>query len=161
MKELIESIYHAVLGGDMKNSSAVVQKVIAKGNSANQILQNGLIPAMAEAGRLFEEGEFFVPELIVATQAMKYGLNEIKPLLIKEDVKSAGRVVIGTVQGDVHEIGKSLVAMMAEGAGFEVYNMGIDVSSKDFVGKLKETNADALAMSTLLTTTMSNMEEII
>jgi len=118
MKQLLDFIYNAVLVGDMKNSSAIVQKAIAEGNCADQILQNGLIPAMAEAGRLFEEGEYFILELLVAAQVIKNGLNEIKLLLIKEDVKSAGKVVIRTVQGDVHEFGKSLVAMMMEGAGF-------------------------------------------
>jgi 5-methyltetrahydrofolate--homocysteine methyltransferase len=125
------------------------------------IFEKGLVPAMAEVGRLFEEGEYFVPEMLIAARAMQGGLNLLKPLLISEKVEPVGKVVIGTVKGDLHDIGKNLVAIMMEGAGFEIVDLGTDVPVEKFVSEVKEKKADILAMSALLTTTMTTMPTVI
>jgi len=117
--------------------------------------------AMSEAGKLFEEGEYFVPELLVAARAMQGGMELLKPLLVAEDVEPVGKVVIGTVKGDLHDIGKNLVGMMLEGAGFEVIDLGTDVDAEKFVEAVKTNNAQMVGMSALLTTTMSNMPSTI
>ncbi len=120
-----------------------------------------MIPAMNEVGRRFECNEYFVPELLLAARAMKAALEPLRPLLAASGVQPAGRVVIGTVKGDLHDIGKNLVASMLEGGGFEVIDLGVNVSPEQFVAKLKETNANILAMSALLTTTMPAMKTTI
>src|SRR5690606_9350212 len=121
----------------------------------------GMIAAMTEVGRLFEEGEYYVPEMLVAARAMKEGLSILKPHLVEADVKSQGTVIAGTVKGDLHDIGKNLVCTMLEGAGFEVIDLGTDVSPEQFVEQLKERKADLVAMSALLTTTMPGMRATI
>jgi 5-methyltetrahydrofolate--homocysteine methyltransferase len=120
-----------------------------------------MIAAMAEVGRLFEEGEYFVPEMLIAARAMQAGLAILKPHLIESEVQSTGRVVIGTVKGDLHDIGKNLVAMMLEGAGFEIFDLGTDVSPERYVQAARDTDAHIVAMSALLTTTMPAMESTI
>ena len=161
MSELLENIKKNILDGDLENCQKSVQTAINAKINADDILKNGLVPAMAEVGKLFEEGEYFVPEMLVAARAMQGGLDLIKPLLIAEDVKPVGRVVIGTVRGDLHDIGKNLVAMMMEGAGFEIIDLGTDVSPEKFVEAAKEKKANIVAMSALLTTTMFNMQTVI
>ena len=161
MSDLLENIKQSVLDGDMESCQTNVQAAIDAKINADEILKNSLVPAMAEVGKLFEEGEYFVPEMLVAARAMQGGLNLIKPLLVAEDVKPVGRVVIGTVKGDLHDIGKNLVAMMMEGAGFEIYDLGTDVAPEKFVEAAKEKNANIVAMSALLTTTMLNMQTVI
>ncbi|MGV8026219.1 MAG: corrinoid protein [Anaerolineaceae bacterium] len=161
MSKLLENIKKNILDGDLENCQKSVQTAINAKINADDILKNGLIPAMAEVGKLFEEGEYFVPEMLVAARAMQGGLDLIKPLLIAEDVKPVGRVVVGTVKGDLHDIGKNLVAMMMEGAGFEIIDLGTDVSPEKFVEAAKEKKANIVAMSALLTTTMFNMQTVI
>jgi 5-methyltetrahydrofolate--homocysteine methyltransferase len=161
MEIQFKEIYQAVLEGDLETTKALVESTLKTGSSADSILRGGMIPAMSEAGRLFEEGEFFVPELLIAARAMQGGLELLKPLLVAEDVKPVGKIVIGTVKGDLHDIGKNLVGMMLQGAGFEVTDLGSDVDAQKFVDAVKSSGATVIGMSALLTTTMSNMPSII
>jgi 5-methyltetrahydrofolate--homocysteine methyltransferase len=161
MSEFLENIKQSILDGDLESCQKSVQAPMDAKISADDILKNGLVPAMAEVGRLFEEGEYFVPEMLVAARAMQGGLDLIKPLLVAEDVKPVGKVVIGTVKGDLHDIGKNLVAMMMEGAGFEIIDLGTDVAPQRFVDEAREQKANIIAMSALLTTTMLNMQTVI
>jgi 5-methyltetrahydrofolate--homocysteine methyltransferase len=154
----LETIGSHVIEGDAPGATAAVQAALDAGLSAESVLKGSLIPAMDEVGRLFESGELFVPEMLVAARAMQSGLGLLKLLLVDSNVEAAGRVVIGTVQGDLHDIGKNLVAMMMEGAGFEIIDLGVDVQPEDFVAAARDHEADVVAMSALLTTTMSNME---
>jgi len=159
MNEL-ESIKQGVLEGDMDKVKEGVQAALAAGISATDILQKGLIPAMHEVGRLFEEGEYFVPEMLIAARAMKAGLEIIKPKLVESGNEPIGKVAIGTVKGDLHDIGKNLVAMMMEGAGFEVIDLGTDVAPEKFVEAVKS-GANVIGLSALLTTTMPSMDTTI
>jgi 5-methyltetrahydrofolate--homocysteine methyltransferase len=161
MAQYLEAVSKSVIEGDMTGVSAGVQAALEAGIDAGEILQAGLIPAMGEVGRLFEEGEYYVPEMLVAARAMKAGLERIRPLLVRSNVKPAGKVVVGTVKGDLHDIGKNLVAMMLEGAGFEIKDLGTDVSPEKFVAALKEDNVDLVGLSALLTTTMPMMKSTI
>jgi len=136
---------------------AKVQEAIQAKLPAGMILKEGLVPAMAKVGLLFEEGEFFVPEMLVAARAMQGGLEILKPLLVAADVKPAGKVVIGTVKGDLHDIGKNLVSIMLEGAGFEIHDLGTDVLPEKFVEAVKTFHPQIVCMSALLTTTMTSM----
>jgi len=153
----LQDIYQNVVDGQAADVEAGVKAAIAAGVSAEEILNKALIKAMDEVGRLFEEGELFVPEMLIAARAMQAGLGYLKPLLAKADVKSAGKVAIGTVKGDLHDIGKNLVAMMLEGSGFEVVDLGVDVAPQAFVQAVQN-GAQVIGLSALLTTTMSNME---
>jgi 5-methyltetrahydrofolate--homocysteine methyltransferase len=122
------------------------------------ITDNALIPGLNRAGDLFEQGEFFVPEMLIAAQAMEAGMNLLRPLLAAGDYEPLGKVVMGTVEGDLHDIGKKLVSMMLEGRGFEVIDLGVDVPAQRFVDAVEETGAKLVGLSTLLTTTMPSME---
>jgi 5-methyltetrahydrofolate--homocysteine methyltransferase len=157
----IQDIFKAVLAFDEARVKALTQQEIDAGTVVDAVLNDGLIAAMDEVGRRFSDGELFVPEMLMAAQAMKAGLALLKPLLSGETSKSRGTVVIGTVKGDLHDIGKNLVAMMMEGAGFEVVDLGVDVDSETFVKTAMEKNADVIALSALLTTTMPAMEQTI
>lgn len=161
MEATIQEIYTGVIEGNSTLVKEKVQEALSAGIDAQTILNQGLIPAMAEVGRLFEEGEYFVPEMLIAARAMQGGMSLLKPLLKEADVKAAGRVVIGTVKGDLHDIGKNLVAMMLEGAGFEIIDLGNDVPPEKFVEAARLYQADIVAMSALLTTTMVNMKSTI
>jgi 5-methyltetrahydrofolate--homocysteine methyltransferase len=152
----LKRIYNNVIEGQASEVEAGVKAALEAGVGADVILNQALIAAMDEVGRLFEEGEFYVPEMLIAARAMQAGLKHLKPHLAQTDVKSAGKVAIGTVKGDLHDIGKNLVAMMFEGAGFEVQDLGVDVSPDVFVKAVQE-GAQIIGMSALLTTTMSNM----
>lgn len=153
----LNAIFDAILDGDAAAVATLTQQALDAGQSADSILREALIPAMNEVGDLYEEGEYFVPEMLVAARAMKAGLAVIKPLLVEGDVEPLGRVAIGTVKGDMHDVGKNLVSMMLEGAGFEIVDLGIDVSAQAFVDAVREQGAQIVAMSALLTTTMTNM----
>lgn len=153
----LKAIYQAVTEGEAAEVEAGVKAALAAGIGAEEILNQGLIAAMDEVGQRFEDGDLFVPEMLIAARAMQAGLHLLKPHLAKADVKAAGKVAIGTVKGDLHDIGKNLVAMMLEGAGFEVQDLGVDVSPEAFV-KAAQGGAQLIGMSALLTTTMSNME---
>jgi 5-methyltetrahydrofolate--homocysteine methyltransferase len=161
MEELVNKIYNGVLEGKHKQVAVDVQAAIDQGTNPVLILNEGMIAAMAEVGRLFEVGEYYVPEMLISARAMQTGLAVLKPLLKEADVKPAGRVAIGTVKGDLHDIGKNLVSMMLEGAGFEIKDMGTDVSPEKFVDAVKGGGVDIVALSALLTTTMPNMKATI
>ena len=155
-----ESIYQNVIDGNAPAVQAGVQAALASGASADTILQDALIKAMQEVGRRYEIGDLYVPEMLIAARAMQAGLNVLKPLLVAGGVQAAGRVVIGTVHGDLHDIGKNLVGMMLEGAGIEVKDLGNDVSPEKFVQAAQD-GAQIIAMSALLTTTMASMKKTI
>ena len=161
MDQTLEPIYKAVLNGDKDAATENVQAALDAGTDAGVILQEALIPAMGEVGQLFEAGEYYVPEMLIAARAMQAGLAILKPLLVDSDIKPTGNVVIGTVKGDLHDIGKNLVGMMLEGAGFEINDLGTDVSPENFISVINEGDVDILAMSALLTTTMPMMETTI
>lgn len=158
---LIDEIRQAVIEGKPpKVVAPKVEQALKEGLDANTILQNGLIDAMSEVGRLFEEGEYYVPEMLVAARAMSAGLAILKPQLVAQGIEPLGTVAIGTVKGDLHDIGKSLVAMMLEGAGFQIMDMGVDTAPEKFIDAVKN-GAQIVAMSALLTTTMPNMKNTI
>ena len=150
----LETIYEAVLRGDAPTTTTEVNAALQDGVPAEEILHHACIPAMSEIGRLFEIGEKFVPEMLIAARAMQAAVNILKPRLVEADIKVMGKVVIGTVAGDLHDIGKNLVAMMLEGAGFEVIDLGTDVAPQKFVAAVQESEPDIIGMSALLTTTM-------
>jgi 5-methyltetrahydrofolate--homocysteine methyltransferase len=154
---LVQEIRQAVIEGQAKTVVPKVEQALKEGVAANKILQDGLIDAMREVGRLFEEGEFFVPEMLIAARAMEAALKILKPHLVEQGVEPIARVAIGTVKGDLHDIGKSLVAMMLEGSGFQIINLGVDVAPEKFVQAVQN-GAQIVAMSALLTTTMPNMK---
>jgi 5-methyltetrahydrofolate--homocysteine methyltransferase len=153
----IETIFNAVLDGNAPGAEAGVKAALAAGTPADSILKDGLIAAMAEVGRLFEENEYFVPEMLVSARAMKAGLTYLKPHLAEGSATPAGKVAIGTVKGDLHDIGKNLVAMMLEGSGFQVVDLGTDVTPDKFVKAVQEHKVQLIGMSALLTTTMPSM----
>ena len=157
MNQILKGIYDAILEGERENTKKQVQAALEQGVEARTILDK-MIEAMGEVGRLFEEGEYFVPEMLISARSMQEGLGVLKPHLAEADVKAVGKVVAGTVKGDLHDIGKNLVVMMLEGGGFEVVDLGCDVSPEQFVQAVKETGAQIVAMSALLTTTMPNMK---
>jgi 5-methyltetrahydrofolate--homocysteine methyltransferase len=161
MQPVISEIYEAILEGQQKKAVEKVNQALAENVDPSIILNEGMVKAMAEVGRLFEEGEYFVPEMLIAARAMQNGLAILKPHLVQADIKSSGKVVAGTVKGDLHDIGKNLVAMMLEGAAFEIVDLGSDVSPEKFVEAVRSSGADIVAMSALLTTTMPNMKTTI
>ena len=158
MEDVLKVIYQGIVDGDMKTVQQKTQEGIDAGTGPEVILNEALVPAMDEVGRRFEIGEFFVPEMLIAARAMQAGMAILKPKLMEKDIKPVGKVLIGTVKGDLHDIGKNLVAMMLEGAGFEMQDIGVDVPPEKFVKSLREGSADILAMSALLTTTMPTMK---
>jgi 5-methyltetrahydrofolate--homocysteine methyltransferase len=158
---ILDDLHKSVIDGDMNRTQELVAKAIAQNVPPEQILKEGLISAMAEVGQMFESGEFFVPEMLIAARAMKSGLVLLRPHLVAANVQAIGKVVIGTVEGDVHDIGKNLVGMMLEGAGFEVIDLGADVSPEKYVQAVREYHPDLLACSALLTTTMVRMKDLI
>ena len=153
----LEAIYEAVLNGDAGTTGAEVQATLEAGTPPEDVLYKACIPAMEEVGRLFEEGEKFVPEMLISARAMQTAMGLLKPLLLQADIKTVGTVVVGTVAGDLHDIGKNLVGMMLEGSGFEVVDLGTDVSPQAFVDAVREYEPQVIGMSALLTTTMPSM----
>jgi 5-methyltetrahydrofolate--homocysteine methyltransferase len=158
MNETLSALYNAILDGDATGTKDGVKAALESGLEPGQILADGMISAMQEVGKRFEDGDYFVPEMLISARAMQGGLLLLKPYLVSSDVKSAGIVVIGTVEGDLHDIGKNLVALMLEGAGFEVKDLGVDVTPEKFVAAISADNANIVALSALLTTTMLNMK---
>lgn len=156
-----KKLYEAVLIGDAKAAVEVTKAALAAGVDPQQLVTQQMIPAMDEVGRRFECNEYFVPELLIAARAMKGSLELLRPILAERGIEPTGRVVIGTVKGDLHDIGKGLVAAMLEGGGFDVVDLGVDVPPEKFVAKAKETNADVIAVSALLTTTMTGMKSVV
>lgn len=159
--DILNDLRQSVIDGDMTLTQERVAMAIAQNMPAKKILKEGLISAMTEVGRLFEAGEFFIPEMLISARAMKSGLTLLRPHLIAANVRAVGKVIIGTVQGDLHDIGKNLVGMMLEGAGFEVIDLGVDVPSEKYIQAVREHHPDLVACSALLTTTMMRMKDLI
>jgi 5-methyltetrahydrofolate--homocysteine methyltransferase len=151
----------AIINGDMEEARKLTQALLDQGLPAGKIVSEGLIPGMNEVGRLFKACEYYVPEVLISARAMKSSMELVRPLLTGADSLKMGKVVIGTVQGDLHDIGKNLVAMMLEGAGFEVVDLATDVSPAKFVEAVKQHKPRVVAMSALLTTTMTAMKSTI
>jgi 5-methyltetrahydrofolate--homocysteine methyltransferase len=158
---VLDDLRGSVIGGDLDQTRTLVRQAVSENMPAEQILKEGLINAMAEVGRSFEAGEIFVPEMLISARAMKGGLSILRPYLVAANVQAVGTVIIGTVQGDLHDIGKNLVGMMLEGAGFQVTDLGTDIAPEKYVQAVREYHPDLVACSALLTTTMPHMKDII
>jgi len=157
----LKPLYDAVVGGDAKTTQALTQQALAEGVDPLALVNEYMIPAMDEVGRRFECNEYFVPELLISARAMKGALDILRPLMAARGDQPAGRVAIGTVKGDLHDIGKNLVASLLEGGGFEVIDLGVNVPPEKFIAAIKEKQANIVAMSALLTTTMPAMKTTI
>lgn len=155
---ILMEVKEATLAGDQDRVSALTKQAIDEGIEADQIIQEGLIGAMVVVGKEFGENKIYIPEMLIAARAMKSGLEVVKPFLVGGKMKSIAKVVLGTVKGDLHDIGKNLVRMMLEGFGVEVIDLGVDVSPEKFVEALKTHQPQFVGMSALLTTTMTSME---
>jgi len=158
---LIEEISEYLQKGRAKNVKVLVQQALDEGMDPKAILNDGLLSGMMIIGAKFKNNEVFVPEVLVAARAMNAGITILEPKLVEIGNEPLGKAVIGTVKGDLHDIGKNLVMMMIKGAGFEVYDIGVDVEASAFIDKAEEVGADVICMSALLTTTMPNMQEVI
>ncbi len=161
MEELLEKIAKELITGNEAEVKRLAQEALDKGANAREIIDNGLLAGMDVVGKRFKVGDMFIPEVLLCARCMHGAMDILKPLLAEGDVTSAGTVVIGTVEGDLHDIGKNLVAMMLQGAGFEVIDLGTNIKPQDFVEAVKEHNPDIVGMSALLTTTMPKMEKTI
>jgi 5-methyltetrahydrofolate--homocysteine methyltransferase len=157
----LKLLHDAVLNGDAKTAKSVTEQALAAGTEPLHLVQEFMMPAMAEVGRRFECNEYFVPELLLSARAMKAALELIRPLLVASGTEPVGRVALGTVRGDLHDIGKNLVGAMLEGGGYEVIDLGVNVTPEQFVAAVKDKNANIVAMSALLTTTMPAMRTTI
>jgi 5-methyltetrahydrofolate--homocysteine methyltransferase len=161
MEEVLQKLFDAVLEGDFGGVKSNLQAALDAKLDPTVILNDGMIAAMREVGCRFEAGEYYVPEMLIAARAMQSGMAILKPYLQQTDRKSSGKVVIGTVKGDLHDIGKNLVALMLEGAGFEIKDLGVDVPIEEFIRVVREEKPDIVGMSALLTTTMQMMKQTI
>jgi len=157
LKEIADSL----IKGKAPQVKKLVKKALDEGVGVEKILNEALVAGMDVVGKKFQANEFYVPEMLIAARAMKAGMEVIKPILIQEDIKSQGTIVLGTAKGDLHDIGKNLVGMMLEGAGFEVIDMGVDVAPEKFIQTAKEKKAHLIGLSALLTTTMVGMKDVI
>lgn len=156
--ELIPELYEAVLSGDADAAIAHANKALEAGCSPIDLVNDAIAPAMRKVGELFEEGEYFVPELLMAARATKGVFGILRPLLAKKGVEPVGKVLLGTVQGDLHDIGKNLVGALLEGGGFKVIDLGVSVSPEQFVAAVREQSVNILGLSALLTTTLPAMQ---
>jgi len=154
----LDKLRQAIIDGDAKTAGAVAREAIAAGQDALAIIQTYMVPAMDEVGRRYECEDYFVPELLLSARAMKAALEPIRPVLAASGAKPAGKVVIGTVKGDLHDIGKNLVASLLEGGGFEVIDLGADVAPQKFIDAIHTTGANIVALSALLTVTMPSIK---
>ena len=161
METLLQELKEAVVRGNHTRATELTQQLLESEVSPHQILNEGLIAGMSTVGELFKRGDCYVPEMLLAARAMKSALAILRPHLVETGVEPLGTVVLGTVQGDVHDIGKNLAGMFLEGAGFRVIDLGVDVSADRFVEAVKENNAQVLGMSALLTTTMIYTAEVV
>lgn len=157
----LEQISEFLQQGRAKNVQELVGKALSEGLSAGEILSKGLLAGMGVIGEKFKVNEVYVPDVLIASRAMNAGMEVLKPHLVEGEVKPLGKILLGTVEGDLHDIGKNLVKIMFQGAGFEVVDMGVDVSTDKFIAAINEEKPHILAMSALLTTTMVNMEKVI
>ena len=158
---LLEELKNAIINVEPKKAEETTHLLLNQGVGAADILNQALIPGMDEVGRLFKEGEYYVPEVLVAAKAMNATLNLIEPLLIQGDVPRRGKIVIGTVEGDLHDIGKNLVSTMWKGAGYTIVDLGVDVTPERFVEAVRQEKPDYLAISALLTSTMLHIPAVI
>lgn len=156
-ESLLDDVYDSVFEGDREATVQGVQALIARDVAPDVILYDGMIPSIQEVGSLFEQGKAFVPEMLVAARAMQGGLDLLRPLLVQNAIEPLARAVIGTVKSDIHDIGKNMVAMMWEGAGFEVKDLGVNVPPQKFIDAIQENGATLVGISALLTTTMTNI----
>ncbi|MEE9513796.1 MAG: corrinoid protein [Anaerolineales bacterium] len=157
MEPILQTLYDQIIQGKMDDTESSVQKALGEGLSPERILSEAMTAALARVGELFEAGEYFVPEMLISANAMQKGMAVLKPHLVEVGLEPAGKIVIGTVKGDLHDIGKNLVAMLLEGAGFEVIDLGTDISPEHFIEAIESEGANLLGLSALLTTTMENM----
>lgn len=154
----LTALRDSIISGDATRSQSITEEALAEGLLPLNLINDYMSPAMDEVGRRFESGDYFVPELLLSARAMKSAMKLLRPLLIQSGIPSRGKVVIGTVKGDLHDIGKNLVAAMLEGGGFEVFDLGVNVSPERFIATIQEQDAQIVAMSALLTTTMPSMK---
>ncbi|MGH7144541.1 MAG: corrinoid protein [Planctomycetota bacterium] len=157
----LQDLYTAVLEGDAELATSTTEAALKEGVDPKSIIDQYMIPAMDEVGRRFAANEYYVPELLIAARSMKAALKLLKPLLASSGAKPLAKVVIGTVKGDLHDIGKNLVAAMLEGGGFEIIDLGVDVAPEKFIAAAKEKGAQLICLSALLTTTMGSMKEVV
>ena len=162
MEQILDELYESILDGDVAATKRLVQQALEQAGDPDTILQDGMISAMTEVGRLFEIGEAFVPEMLIAALAMQSGLGILRPHLVAADTKPVGKALLGTVAGDMHDIGKNLVGMMLEGAGYEIIDLGVDVSAETFVQTVEaDPSIDIVGLSVMLTTTMPQMRVVV
>jgi len=159
MAEVLEQLAKELFAGNAKAVAELTNKALEEGIKPSEILNNGLIKGMSEVGVKFKANEIYVPEVLIAARAMKAGMEILKPKLVESGVEPVAKMIIGTVKGDLHDIGKNLVAMMMEGAGFEIIDLGIDVPAEKFIQALKDNQPQIVGMSALLTTTMVQIRE--
>jgi len=157
----LKALADAVINGDQNTALEITKAALEEGTAAKDVLDNGLIAGMDIVGALFKKNEIYIPEVLIAARAMKMAMEVLEPELVKAGVEPVGKLLIGTVQGDLHDIGKNLVAMMLKGAGFQVIDLGVDVGPEKFIEQVKAANAQLIGMSALLTTTMPGMEKTI
>ena len=157
----LKQISENLIQGKADKVKELTQRSVDEGQDVSRILNEGLLAGMSVVGDKFKKNEFYVPEVLIAARAMKAGMQIIRPLLAEKGVKGAGKIILGTVRGDLHDIGKNLVGMMLEGAGFEITDLGVDVSPEKFVEAAKEKDVDIIGLSALLTTTMPGMKDVI
>ena len=157
----LKQIAENIIEGKAPEVRQLVQQAVDEGGDIQKILNEGLLAGMSVVGDRFKKNEFYIPEVLIAARAMKEGMQILRPLLAEKNIKGAGTVVLGTVRGDLHDIGKNLVGMMLEGAGFEVVDLGVDVAPEKFIQVAEERNADITGLSALLTTTMPAMKDVI
>lgn len=157
----LSKLYDAVVEGKIDEAGTFTRLALDTGTDAGTILNQSLVPAMAEVGARFERNEYYIPNMLVSAQAMKTAMEILRPSMVNSDVKPVGSVAIGTIKGDLHDIGKNLVASMLEGNGFTVFNLGMDVEPGRFVAAVKEQRVDIIAISALLTTSMVSMKDVI
>jgi len=157
LKEIADNL----IKGKAPEVKELVQRAIDEGEDVEKVLNEGLVAGMSVVGAKFKANEFYVPEVLIAARAMKAGMGILRPILADKNIKGVGRVVLGTARGDLHDIGKNLVAMMLEGAGFEIIDLGVDVSPEKFIETAREKKADLVGLSALLTTTMPSMKDVV
>ena len=161
MSKILEELGQKVFDMDPEGALELTKKALDQGYKAEKILNDSLIPAMDRIGEEYEKGKRYVPEMLLSAEAMKGAMDILRPILTESGVEPIGKIVIGTVEGDLHDIGQNLVSMMLEGAGFQVKNLGAETTSEEFLEAIKEIDANVLGMSALLTTTMTHMPEVI
>ena len=161
MKDVLDALKKAIEEGQAKDAAKAVREALDGGAEPGTILRDVMVPAMDEVGRRYECGDYFLPEMLISARAMKEALALLRPRLVATDVKPAGTVVAGTVKGDLHDIGKNLVTMMLEGAGFKVVDLGVDLDAQKLIEKVKAIRPDILGLSALLTTTMPEIQKVI